>query len=543
MRIPLSFLPLLLPLILMLGACSQEETSPVDDLMTTDTDTATNENALPDAADTEPSDGTDLPELSDDTLLTDEIVTDEDTTSSDGILSDGDDLLSDETPDEDTGPTYDPRVEPALCGMTTYHWLPATGMGDIVEFDQMFGSLGDIAQTSKVALQLIKAQLKNDGEVNLQREPAYDTLVFRILYKTQDKGQQVEATGTIAVPLSGKTFPILMVQHGTAGLGDPCSPSAGDELNGTAMVAALFASFGYIAIAPDYIGLKSMGTASTELHSYLIGEPTAIASLDMVRAVPKFLARPEIQLLGIDPKPGKVIISGGSQGGHAAAFTTRYAPYYAPELDIKGAVWGIPPTDIYSHAVRALNNYVPASGNTALVFLSANDWYRDEPMMLSDVFNAPWDADLRPHGLVSCDLDGPLEDAGVDTLEELFTPELLAAAKLDPFMDGYEPWLCYIKENTLSRTSTPRIDTIPAFMILSENDTLVVPFIERDAFAELCDQGYQIQYRECTGASHSDGFLWSLDDQLDWLDERYADIPMTDVCTIHAPVKCKSDPN
>lgn len=543
MRVPLSRLALFLPLVMMLGACSQDETTPVDDLIATDTDTAQSENGLPDTADTEPSDGTDPSELSDDALLTDELIADEDAATGDEILSDGDELLSDETPDEDTGPLYDPRIEPALCGMTPYHWLPATGMGDIVEFDQMFGSLGDIAQTSKAALTLIKAQLKNDGEVNLQRNPAYDTLVFRILYKTQDKGQQIEATGTIAVPLSGKTFPILMVQHGTAGLGDPCSPSAGDTLNGTAMVAALFASFGYIAIAPDYIGLKSMGARSTKLHSYLIGEPTAIASLDMVRAVPKFLARPEIKLLGIDPKPGDVIISGGSQGGHAAAFTTRFAPYYAPELKIKGAVWGIPPTDMYRHARRALTSYVPASGNTALVFLSSNDWYRDDPTMLSQVFLAPWDTTMRPYALDNCDLGDPLEAAGVDTIEELFSPEVLAAAQLDPFMDGFEPWLCYINENTLSRSSVPRIDTIPAFMILSENDNLVVPDVERIAFGELCDMGYQIQYRECTGASHSDGFLWSLDDQLDWLDERYADTPMTDVCTIHPAVKCKSDPN
>jgi len=538
------FLPLL-ALSFLFGACSKEETTPFDDLTPGDSDTAVNENGLPDISDNADGAGDDGDVVATDELTdaADELVSDEDAAVGDEIVSDDDSLLTDETPDIDNGPLYDPRVEPALCGMAPYHWVQSADLGKTLEVDQMFGSLGDIAQTSKVALQLIKAQLKNDGEVNLQREPAYDTLVFRIRYQTQDKGQLTDATGIVAIPMTGKTVPVLMVQHGTMGLGDPCSPSAGGELNGTAMVAALFASFGYIAIAPDYLGLKSMGTASTELHSYLIGEPTAIASLDMIRAVPSFLDRPEVSIFGIDVQPGDVIISGGSQGGHAAAFTTRFAPYYAPELNIKGAVWGIPPTDMYRHAKRALNEYVPASGNTALVFLSANDWYRDEPMMLSDVFNAPWDADLRPHAMTSCDLDGPLEAAGVDTIEELFTPELLAAAQLDPFCDGFEPWLCYIKENTLARSSVPRIDDIPAFMILSEQDTLVVPFIEREAFADLCDMGYQIQYRECTGASHSDGFLWSLDDQLDWLDERYIDTPMTDVCTIHPAVKCKSDPN
>ncbi len=353
-----------------------------------------------------------------------EPLEDDAVSQSDEIQADGDDLLVEDLPDEDNGPAYDPRIEPALCGMAPYHWLPPATMGNIIEVDQMFGSIGDIAKTSKVALTLAKTQLKNDGEVNLQRDPQYDTLVYRILYRTQDKGQPAEATGIVALPMTSKTVPILMIQHGTMGLGDPCAPSAseGSEPNGTALVAALFASFGYIVIAPDYLGLKSMGSPSTELHSYLIGEPTAIASLDMVRAVPKFLERPEVKIFGIEVKPGNVLISGGSQGGHAAAFTTRLAPYYAPELVIKGAVWGIPPTDMYAHAVRALNNYVPASGNTALVFLSANDWYRDDPSLLSQVFLPPWDTSMRDYAFTSCDLGGPSKRQGSTRLKNCSLP-------------------------------------------------------------------------------------------------------------------------
>jgi len=529
-------------LIVASGCETKEEASSTNIVFPSDADMSPTENTLPDRGEEEMMESMDSHENDEMFESSDEPITDEDLLESDELVSDADDLITEDSPDSDTKPPYDPRVEPALCGMTPYHWLPATTMGTILEVDQMFGSVGDIAKTSKAALTLIKAQLKNDGEVNLHRDPQYDTLVYRIRYQTQDKGQPADATGTIAIPMTSKTVPILMVQHGTVGLGDPCAPSAGDELNGTAMVAALFASFGYIAIAPDYLGLKSMGDPSTELHSYLIGEPTAIASLDMVRAVPKFLERPEVKIFGINVKAGNVLISGGSQGGHAAAFTTRIAPYYAPELTIKGAVWGIPPTDMYHHAVRALNQYVPASGNTALVFLSANDWYRDDPSLLSQVFLPPWDTFMRDYAFSHCDLGDPLEAAGVDTLEELFTPELLAAAKLDPFLAGFDSWRCYIDENTLSRSSIPRIDTIPAFMILSENDDLVVPFIERDAFVELCAMGYQIQYRECAGADHSEGFLWSIDDQLDWLDDRYNDVPLGDVCVIHPPVVCKSTP-
>ena len=62
-------------------------------------------------------------------------------------------------------------------------------------------------------------------------------------------------------------------------MSDICAPSSSDD---ALQLASLFASLGHLVVLPDYIGLKAFGNPSPELHPYLVGEATAIASLDAV---------------------------------------------------------------------------------------------------------------------------------------------------------------------------------------------------------------------------------------------------------------------
>ena len=478
-------------------------------------------------------DETELTDETDDIVdeKVDDLVDDKDETDTDESVDETIDDSEEDTDinDDDVFEPYDPRVAPALCGVPEYTWVDSPELGYILENEKILNG-----QTTRLLLITAKTQLE---DVKLKRMPAYDVNVYRVRYQTQDKGKLVDATGFVAVPDSEQTFPVMSVLHGTAGLCDACSPSLDTSLEGPGGVAALLASFGYIVAVPDYIGLKSMGNPSEELHGYLVGEPTAIASLDMIRAVPNLLT-----LTGEKATAGDSIITGGSQGGHAAAFLTRLAPYYAPELNIKGAVWGIPPTDLEAHMNKALNEMISASGNTALFFLSSNEWYTKDPSNYSDVFISPYDTTLYTAAKSKCDLDDEIDENEVTELSDLFSVEVLAAAQLDPFLSDFDPWQCYMRENSLVSTSIPRLDNIPVFMILSENDTLVFPDIERASMQKLCDQGYQIQFMECAGASHSKGFLWSLDDQMDWLDARMRNEPLTDICTIHPAETCSSTP-
>ena len=188
---------------------------------------------------------------------------------------------------------------------------------------------------------------------------------------------------------------VLLVLHGTSGFNDTCAPTLGmttGDYEGfdsdLGILMALYASFGFVTVFPDYIGLKSLGGPTGFMHPYLVAEPTAIASLDAVRAASKLLAT-------TGTSTGDVVVLGGSQGGHAAAFVNRYAPHYAPEMTIRGSVWDVPPTDMMEQTRAAWGDtWVNASDNAIAFFTAAQTWYGSAPGGLSEIFLPPYDTQV-----------------------------------------------------------------------------------------------------------------------------------------------------
>jgi dienelactone hydrolase len=381
--------------------------------------------------------------------------------------------------------------------------------------------------------------LINDGALKTTRLPEYDTNAELIRYQTQDRGSPIDATALVTFPKETGTFPVLLVLHGTSGFCDACAPTLGMTTgdyegfdNDLGLLMSMYASFGYITVFPDYIGLKSLGGPTGFMHPYLVGEPTAIASLDAVRAAGKLLT-------ATGPTPGDVVVIGGSQGGHAAAFVNRYAPHYAPEITIRGSVWDVPPTDMMEQTRAAWGStWVNASDNAIAFFTAAESWYGSAPGGLSEILLPPYDTEVPQQLLASCtgyDFVNP-------TLETVVTPDALAAAKVPEF-GTFEPWACYLRENSLASTSVPRADHIPSLFLLGEDDALVNNVVERAAFQELCAQGYELEYLECAGATHTKPLVWAFDQTLDFLEARLAGEPMpADTCQIKPPETCTSEP-
>lgn len=418
------------------------------------------------------------------------------------------------------------------CGASPHDWLDAQSMGSVLEQQSK-------ASHSVVELGLGLLSLINDGAIKTTRLPQHATKAELIRYQTQDRGQVIDATALVTYPDETGTFPVLLVLHGTSGFNDSCAPTMGmatgdwggfdDELG---LMMSLYASFGYVTVFPDYIGLKSLGDPTGFLHPYLVAEPTAIASLDAVRATQKLLA-------GAGPNPGDVVVIGGSQGGHAAAFVNRYAPHYAPELTIRGSVWDVPPTDLMEQTRAAWGTtWVNATDNAIAFFTAAESWYGSAPGGLSEVLLAPYDT-LAPETMMTeC---GGLEITD-PVLEDVITAGALAAADAPEFGD-FEPWDCYLKENTLSTSSVPHVDAIPSLFLLGENDSLVNNDVERAAFVELCAQGHELVYLECAGASHTQPLVWAFDQTLDFLEARLQGDPMPgDTCQLRPAEHCTSEP-
>lgn len=426
----------------------------------------------------------------------------------------------------------------AKCGAAPYNWLPATGAGS----SAMGNVLESVAKAPHTPLELNYAliEARNKGAFKSRRLAKHSTKSRLVRYQTQDRGKAIDATTLMAYPdVSGsQTFPILLVLHGTAGFTDSCAPSSGavdDALNGftdgTSVLLSLFASFGYIVVAPDYIGLKSLGAPTGFLHPYLVAEPTAIASLDAVRAAKK-------QLAGSNLSPGDVVVVGGSQGGHGAAFVNRYQPHYAPEIVIKGSVWDVPPTDILGQAKPALTAWKNATKNLIALTTTYESWYGTKAGGLSSAFLAPYDTSVPAALASSCSPSAAFANA---TRETLFTSSFLTSGQ-QPGFGGLAPWACYLSENSLPTTSIPKQDSIPSMFLLGQNDELVDNVVERASFQKLCAQGNVLTFLECAGASHTKPLSYALDEWIDFLEDRLAGKPLTGTCAVTPARTCTSTP-
>ena len=414
-------------------------------------------------------------------------------------------------------------TSPARCGMPPYTWRTGPDLGDVV-------SRADRADYSVAELETL---LEIAG-VPLPAPLEHDVAIETVAYVTQDRGSPVESSMLLSYPTdfqAGADAPVLLLLHGTSGFTHGCGATAGPAYRA---ITALYSSLGWITVAPDYLGLESAGEPYPGPHPYVIGEPTAIASLDAARAAGKALVAD-----GPVCATTRLAVAGASQGGHAALWVDRLAPYYARELTLIGTVAWVPGSDLVAHADRALRSVVSATTLVAAGLVVGAPWYGVGDR-LDEIFLAPWDTDLPAQLEQSC-----LPEVEFSSLEETFQPELLSAVAAGSITD-FEPFGCMLGESSLAGTSIARIGPDdPGYGILfvmGQDDTLVVPEIERPSYDTLCAQGLPLQSLECAGAGHAEAVLWSFPEVVSFLDDRRNDVPFTPVCERPAATQCLGTP-
>ena len=150
--------------------------------------------------------------------------------------------------------------------------------------------------------------------------------------------QPVAVSATVVAPTAATSSPraVLAWAHGTTGMGDQCSISAG-VADGSAPDLTIVKGAvdqGLTVVLPDYQGLGTPGD-----HAYLVGQAEGRNVLDGIRAA--------THLDGSGATPdSKAVVWGHSQGGQAAAFTAELQPTYAPDVHLVGAVAGAPASDL-----------------------------------------------------------------------------------------------------------------------------------------------------------------------------------------------------
>lgn len=451
-----------------------------------------------------------------------------------GIANDG---VADDLPDDPGQDSIDvedvrelPPFTPGACGQEPYEWLPRDDMGKVLTWEEDVSFLLDPAT--------VDAMLAAVGYPFLSPVD-YGTRVFFLRYTTQDRGVPREATAVVGIPIltgeSPMVLPTVLWLHGTTGFNDGCAPTS--DLSGPA-AAMIMASQGFVTVAPDYLGLAGFGEPSGMFHPYLVGEPTAIASWDAVRAAHDAI----LDMADANLIPENVVVPwGASQGGHASVFVDRYAPYYAPEFQVPGVVAGIPPTDLVRQGKSALKSLGGPAALLTVFLVQATRWY------LGDEVVADLLTDHEPHHFASTmpvvldTVCGGNPFGNNVTLEDLFRPEFLVFAEAGTLGES-EPWGCFLRQNSLNTIGVVQAVDTPILMVQAEFDDLVDVPAEREAFDELCSLGIRMQYIECEDAGHSAGAVWSLPEQMSWVRARLAGEPIDagELCVRGEPGPCSA---
>ena len=416
--------------------------------------------------------------------------------------------------------------DPTVCGAKKHAWLPPGSMGKLLDSKWI--------QTFSLSKDALKTMLTlTDYKDIVQVE--YGVQVYFFRYETQDRGKKVEATAALAFPDPSdgkplKDLPTMLWLHGTSGFSDKCAPTY--KIADAAAPAALMASQGYIAVAPDFIGMNGFGAASTVPHPYVVAESTAIASLDALRAG-HALVKQEAKLV----TAGKKFVPWGpSQGGHATLSTVTYASHYAPEFELVAAVPLIAPVDIKGQAQAALSAF---SGSTAIlagIIMAQARWYGHEDKV-KDVFVDKWVTELPKLMDSSCSFNE--KKRGVTAVTDLYKQKFIDAVVKNDYT-GFDTVGCMLNGNSMTSTSVKVDKGAPMFFVVGENDELVDAASQRKSFDAMCKAGYKMNYLECKGANHVAGALWSLPEQFAWVKDRLAGKAMTDMCKRPAAACCKA---
>ena len=411
----------------------------------------------------------------------------------------GETAETDETVEETTPAVTFADLPVALCGMTPYDLLDPATLGQVLDFESDPVIDYDAA--------LLGSLLAAGG---LQITPDHAVKVHRFRYTTQDRGNQVEATGMIAFPVGDTVgsdpLPLASYAHATTGWSDPCAGGRDFVLQ---MGLAGMASKGFVAVATDYIGMTSYGEPATIPHAYMIAEPAAISNWDALNAGKNLLQQlsPEIRV------SSKTILAGASQGSQTVFFQERMAPYYAPDYDIVGVVGFVPVIDQVRSANRAVEFWSNNNFYNSIMLMSGIEWYGLEVPAQEILSNeAPhnyaenFSELIRPPS--SCAYESDFQSE-MSVIEKIYNPSHITDVIANG-IESMESLNCLTRENSIMYSSIPKLSNTPMMIVYGEEDALIPPQVFEYGFSALCESGHNAEYGQCAAAPHGSVLLWAL---------------------------------
>ena len=360
----------------------------------------------------------------------------------------------------------------------------------------LFVSAQAIGTVPKLQLQTF-ATLAGFGAFTSQLK--YDATYYRFLYKTTYKGQLIQVSGLLGVPLNTPKPPALLsAQHGTM-FRQAESPS---NFPSTFTGFELFASAGFVTVIPDFIGL---GASSNVVQPYFDKVTSANTVVDMLKAVQYFLQQQSIAT------SKNLFLIGYSEGGYVTMaaqqeietnathqLTLTAAAAGAGGYDLPGMLGGIAATPTYatpSFLALLLQGYNATYG-----------WNRP----LTDFFQAPYAA--RMPALLDGTKDRATIDAQLTTSPTaLFTPAFYTAL-------GSASGELVLKQQLADNSFNTWVPRSPTRLYHGTADESVFYQTSASTYARFQAAGAtNVTFIPIPGGTHTTSILPMMADALPWL--------------------------
>jgi pimeloyl-ACP methyl ester carboxylesterase len=254
--------------------------------------------------------------------------------------------------------------------------------------------------------------------------PQYDVQFYKLDYETVTPlGARTIASGALLLPVNvTQALPLVSYQHGTVTQTN-LAPSSMNLFSSEVNVGVAFATSGYAAVTPDYLGLGD----APGLHPYHHARSEATACIDLLRAARSFCAGNGIVLTN------QLFLCGYSQGGHATmALLRELETYHTNEFTVTACA---PMAGAYDlSGVTATNFLSGAAQPNPYYFLYLLAAYREVYQLapsLASLLASPYDSTLPP--LMNGNTPGGQINAAMPSDPvQILKPEYLAAFRSNP---------------------------------------------------------------------------------------------------------------
>lgn len=352
--------------------------------------------------------------------------------------------------------------------------------------------------TNEISLELLKGFTQGAGQQEIADMLLYSVQSYKLIYNTTYNGKPIQASGLIYVPkgLAG-TAPLLSLQHGTTFVKSG-APSTSGGMTGM----EFFASAGYIAIMPDYIGY---GQSADIFHPYYDREHSALAVIDMIKSAKEFLRKENISF------NDKLFLAGYSEGGYvtlAAAKAIDTDPSHS--LSVTAVAAGAGGYDL-TEMLRGVttSKYYAYPSYLAFVLMSYNNTYQwNKP--LNYFFKDAYASALSTY--MNGKYDGGYINSKLTTqVETLFNPDFYQRLKTP---EGESELKQALANNSVSGWKTE----IPIRLYHGTADE-IIPYQNSEVILENFKQAgsKQVHLTLIPNGTHGSSFIPMLQDFVPWL--------------------------